>query len=283
MSGIGLVFGGGGAKGAYEIGAWKAICKMNINSSIRIYAGTSIGAINIALIQLLDYEQVSRLWLKNNMERIFAAGGINYKEIIDIIFNIRNGEKINFDGLLSRDGLTELLHKIGIDKLENLKYDFYATAVNISESSKNVNFIKPALDWYDGKKTGITEYINLKNRDYDFIEKMLLATSSLPIVYPPVEIEGNYYVDGGINDNLPIYPIYNRGFKKIIAVSTERMNKNILIKKFPHAEILLIHPSVYLGNLFNGTLNFNSRKLNQMYRLGYNDALNGIRKSGLYS
>ncbi len=283
MSGIGLVFGGGGAKGAYEIGAWKAICKTNINSSIRIYSGTSIGAINIALIQLMDCEQVSRLWLRNNIERIFAAGGINYKEIIDIIFNIRKGRKINFDGLLSREGLTELFHKIGIDKLENIKYDFYASAVNISESSKDVNFIKPALDWYDGRKTGVTEYINLKNRDYDFIEKMLLATTALPIVYPPVEIGGNYYVDGGVNDNLPIHPIYHRGFRKIIAVSTERINKNLLIKKFPLAEILLIHPSVYLGNLFNGTLNFNSRKLNQMYRLGFNDALNGIRKSGFYS
>lgn len=279
MTDVGLVLGGGGAKGAYEIGAWKAISQTGINNNVRICSGSSIGAINLALIQLMDIEQVSEIWLNNNLEKIFVSNGINFKEIIDIIMSIRNGGESDFEGLLSRDGLVELFDKIHLEKLENLKNDFYATVVNISESSKEVNFIKPALDWYDGRKTGITEYINLKNRDYEFIVNVLLATSAIPVVFPPVEIEERYYVDGGINDNLPIHPIYQRGYRKIIAISTERLNKNNLIKKYPLAEILLIHPSSYLGNMFNGTLNFNRQKIRQMFKLGYHDAMNGIKKS----
>lgn len=279
MDDVGLVLGGGGAKGAYEIGAWKAICSMKLDKNIRICSGSSIGAINLALIKLMDCDTIIQIWLNSNLEKIFVAGGLNYKEIIDIIISIRRGGKTDFDGLFSRDGIIELFSKINIEKLENMKDDFYAAVVNISESSNNINFIKPALDWYDGRKTGITEYINLKNRNCDFITNVLLATSAIPIVYAPVEIEGICYVDGGINDNLPIHPIYQRGIRKIIAISTERLNKNHLIKRYPSAEILLIHPSKYLGNLFNGTLNFNNQKLKQMYRLGFHDAMNGIKKS----
>jgi len=267
MTDICLVLGGGGAKGAYEIGAWKAISQTGLKDHIKKFSGTSIGAINCALIQIMSSEQIAEIWLNNNLEKIFVSGGINYKEIIEMIMNIRNGKKSDFDGILSRDGLIDLFDKFHIENLENSEYDFYVTVVNV---------LKTPEDSYDYKKPGITEYLNLKKSNNEYIRKVLLATSAIPIVYPPVEIEGRYYVDGGINDNLPINPIYQGGYRKIIAISTERLNKYNLIKKFPEAEILLIHPSRYLGNMFNGTLNFNRFKLKQAFNLGYYDAMNAI-------
>lgn len=281
MADIGLVLGGGGAKGAYEAGAWKALCNVGLNNHIRIYSGASIGALNCAFIKLMDCDEFSDFWLKYNLEKIFVYGGVNYGEIIEIIMNLRKGEKITFDGLFSRDGLIKLFEKVNIGKLENMKNDFYVNVVNISEIPEEMRLIKPALDWYDGRSTGKTEYINLKNKNAEFIQDMLLATSALPIIYPPVEIGGDYYIDGGINDNLPIHPLYKRGFRKIIAISTTRLNKHNVARKFPLAEIMLIHPSRYLGNLFSGTLNFNKQKIKQTYKLGYNDALNVIKKSNL--
>lgn len=279
MADIGLVLGGGGAKGAYEMGACKALSKTGLHNSIRAYSGTSIGAINCALLQLMNYEKSAEVWLGRNIEKIFVSGGINYKEILDIIMNFRKGKKNDFDGIFSRDGLINFFDKIHIYDLENMKNDLYVTVVDISDISENMRIIKPALDWYDGKKTGITKYINLKNTECDYIVKVLLATSAMPVIYPPVEIDGCYYVDGGINDNLPINPIYQRGYRRIIAISTDRINKYSLARKFPSAEILLVHPSGYLGNLFNGTLNFNRNKIRQIFKLGYNDAMNAIKRS----
>lgn len=276
MSDIGLVLGGGGAKGAYEMGAWKAICQLGLNDNIIIYAGTSIGALNCALIQIMGCDNAADVWLKYNLEKIFMSNGINYNDILDIIANIRMGKKTDFEGILSRDGLINLLEEL---KIEKIKRDFYVTVVNITRIPKEKRLIKPALDWYEGRRTGVTQYVNLKNTDKDYIIKVLSASSALPVIYTPVEINDQYYVDGGLNDNLPIMPIYQRGYRKIIAISCERVNYYNLMRKFPSTEILLIQPSRYLGNLLNGTLNFNKGKLNNSFKLGYYDAMNAIKRS----
>ena len=56
----GLVLEGGGAKGAYQIGAWKALKEAGVK--IKGVAGTSVGALNGALICMGDLEQAEKLW-----------------------------------------------------------------------------------------------------------------------------------------------------------------------------------------------------------------------------
>ena len=56
----GLVLEGGGAKGAWQIGAWKALKEAGVK--IRGVAGTSVGALNGALICMGDLERAENLW-----------------------------------------------------------------------------------------------------------------------------------------------------------------------------------------------------------------------------
>ncbi|MEG2720791.1 MAG: patatin-like phospholipase family protein, partial [Oscillospiraceae bacterium] len=70
MREYGLVLAGGGAKGAYQIGAWKALREMGITFSA--ITGVSIGAINGALIASGDFDKALELW--SNVE---VASGIN--------------------------------------------------------------------------------------------------------------------------------------------------------------------------------------------------------------
>ena len=56
----GLVLEGGGAKGAYQIGAWKALKEAGIH--IKGIAGTSVGALNGALIAMDDFEKAEKIW-----------------------------------------------------------------------------------------------------------------------------------------------------------------------------------------------------------------------------
>ena len=56
----GLVLEGGGAKGAYQIGAWKALREAGVR--IRGVALTSVGALNGALICMGDLEHAEKLW-----------------------------------------------------------------------------------------------------------------------------------------------------------------------------------------------------------------------------
>ena len=56
----GIVLEGGGARGSYQIGAWKALREAGIK--IRGIAGASVGALNGALICMDDLEKAEEIW-----------------------------------------------------------------------------------------------------------------------------------------------------------------------------------------------------------------------------
>ena len=56
----GLVLAGGGTKGAYQVGVWKALQELNIN--VTAIVGTSIGALNLALFLQDDIDSVIKMY-----------------------------------------------------------------------------------------------------------------------------------------------------------------------------------------------------------------------------
>lgn len=86
-------------------------------------------------------------------------------------------------GFLSLENMTDNLTKIlKINKFSELKIPFYAAAANIY--------------------TGEIKYFNQGD-----LVKIVQASSSIPVLFSPVEINGQLYVDGGLFDNLPIAPL----------------------------------------------------------------------------
>ena len=67
---IGLVLAGGGAKGAYQIGAFKALKELKIDKYISVLAGTSIGALNAMLLMQDDLELSENIWGTITREKI---------------------------------------------------------------------------------------------------------------------------------------------------------------------------------------------------------------------
>ncbi len=70
-------------------------------------------------------------------------------------------------------------------------------------------------------KTGMPKY--LSHKDYDpefFIKKVLRASSSLPLLCPPVYINGKCYLDGGISDSIPIRKAIADGYKNNVLILT---------------------------------------------------------------
>ena len=59
---FGIVFSGGGGKGAYEIGVWKALTETNLAEKVEAVAGTSVGALNAALFMAADVNVAEELW-----------------------------------------------------------------------------------------------------------------------------------------------------------------------------------------------------------------------------
>lgn len=129
---------------------------------------------------------------------VFIAAGKSPDEAMDLMkeHNIIDYAKVvmPINGLLSLENLEEILkEKITASSFEDLEIPFFATV--------------------SGLKSGKIQYI-----DSGELIPVIKASSSIPVLFSPVEIDGEEYVDGGLMDNLPIRPL-KECCEKIIAVS----------------------------------------------------------------
>ena len=85
---IALVLSGGGAKGAYQIGVWKALDEYHVSERISVVSGTSVGSLNAALFAAGDYEAARNLW--NNEVGFYSFLMPNLNNLSDIVSYVQN-------------------------------------------------------------------------------------------------------------------------------------------------------------------------------------------------
>ena len=90
-----IVLSGGGSKGSYQIGVWKALRKLHIKYDI--VTGTSVGALNGALMVQNKFHKAIKLWSKINMELLFGDEATNSTKIKDVL-NMYRLVAVNLSG-----------------------------------------------------------------------------------------------------------------------------------------------------------------------------------------
>lgn len=234
----------------------------------------------MALIQLVSIDEAVYIW-KNEINKILFNQSINKAEILSII-NTVNYKSCNTDAYLrDRMNLVGFLDKINAANLAYSNNVLYAACTDVTQENKQYNVRKMSDAWYRESTYGKATYFQLNNQTKDMIYKILLASSAIPLVYNPVPINGRYYADGGLVDNIPIYPISYISNNNIIVISCNNINNNKLIKKFPTSSFYIIKPSKNLGNLITGTLNFSKEKISYMINLGFSDGIDYLKKYNL--
>jgi NTE family protein len=261
MSKIGLVFAGGGGKGAYQIGVWKALKAFGIDEKISAVSGTSIGALNAMLFLQGKYYEAEDIWINTSQEKMLP---IDEKLLLRIMIcakksknNVRNlldmEEELKQYGTVSRDGLNELIEK-----------DFdYKT---ISDSDKECYICCTEVSDIRA------EYFNIKDFDEHSFKTLLYATSAIPMVFERENIDGKYYMDGALTDNVPVKPLYDMGCNIIIVVyfdKRRRIDKSL----YPNSKIIELLPSKDLGGWLRGTLNFSKHDSIDRILEGYKDVV----------
>lgn len=263
MKDYALVLAVGGAKGAYQIGAWRAMRELGADKLIGAVAGTSVGALNGALFVSGELKKANTLWESIEHEDILTPfkdeahterGGF----LFSLINDINRVISIDKTGIFSRSGLSKIIK-------ENLNFK----AVRKSRLLLYITLFN--------RNTANAEYIKVTSKDSDeHIEKLLLASSAIPVVFGSEEIGGNSYYDGGLSDNCPVKPLYDAGFRKFIVVWLTHDVEFLLFEnsvKFSDAEFVNIIPSEDQGNFLTGTLDFSSSGIAHRIELGYSDAL----------
>lgn len=259
----GLVLEGGGAKGSYHMGVYKAILEEGIN--IKAVAGTSIGALNGALIVQGDYELSLKLWNEIAYSDIIQANEEEINRLLNAKLNLEEIKHLSKKvfSLISDRGFDigpfkEMLKTyIDEDKIRNSEMDFGIVTINLTDLIPLEVFVE---DIPEGS-----------------LEDFLLASSYLPI-FKFERLGGKIYLDGGFYDNLPFKLLQKKGYKKLILVRTHAKG---FIRKPPKDEnMIIISPSRDIGRSFICDID----KAKENIDMGYYDALKVFRglKGDLY-
>lgn len=263
MKKLGLVFAGGGGKGSYQIGVWKALKLLGIEKFVTGIAGTSIGALNSIMFAQNRYDSGEMVWFNTSQEKMMP---VDTKLIIrnflylnkcknDMAKILAYADTLDEDGVLSRVGLLNTINEnIDIELLKTKDIPCFITCTRIPELK--------------------AEYFELRNflDSKEELIDLLYATTAIPLVFNKVKIGNDYYMDGGIIDNVPIKPLYERDFDIIIVVYFNRKDK-IDKSLYPNSKIIEITPAKPLGGWITGTFNFSRQASIDKIIEGYKDTI----------
>ncbi len=258
----GLVLEGGGAKGAYHVGAFKALRELGIE--IRGIAGTSIGAINAALMVQGDYELLEKVWNGLDSYELFD---LDEKAVVDL--RNMNLQEINFSYLLHQS--KEILNNRGLDtsRIREL-FDNYVDEDKIRSS--HIDFGIVTVDITDKKPLELYIEDIPRGKLNDF----LIASANLP-AFRIDEMDGKKYLDGGFYNNLPIDLLCKKGYKDIIAVRTMGVG---IVRRVKEKDVRITYIQPVEGGLggITGGLDFNREKAKHDIKLGYFDTMKVFKK-----
>ncbi|MFZ3101057.1 MAG: patatin-like phospholipase family protein [Desulfitobacteriaceae bacterium] len=254
---LGLALEGGGAKGAFHMGAVKAYFDEGYHFDG--VTGTSIGALNGAIIAQGDFEIGYQWWqgmdiaFLLDIDKIQIQNFLNRKIDKDVLVYLFSKLKdiVENRGLDTKK-IRETLDNIVVEeKLRASKIDFGLVTVSVSD-------LKPLELYKEDIPLG-------KLVDY------LMASANFP-AFKIEPIEGKFYIDGGFYDNCPINLLIRKGYKEVIAIRTLGMG---LTRKLEDAEVKVtnIIPSEDLGRI----LNFDQNLIQINLKMGYFDAMRIIK------
>ena len=200
----GLALEGGGTKGAYQLGAFKAFKDLGIKFTG--VSGSSIGALNAAFLVQEDFDAMEDIWLNHDYKSFMNIDedtyekyknlemtAKNFHDVADLINKARKHEGIDITPL--RELLKE---KIDEEKIRNSKFDFgLATA------------------YWDRKIFPTPLYIEdiPKGKLVDY----LIASASLPI-FNLDKIDDKLYLDGMFCESIPINMLVKKGYDDIVVI-----------------------------------------------------------------
>lgn len=258
---IGLVLEGGGVKGAYELGALIALTEKGY--SFNAITGTSIGALNGAVMVSQGIEKLAGYWEEAKYCPIFdfdedTVARFRQKDF-DLDLIIATGKKLMSAREIIKKSYEHTLEFVYKRLNED---DIRASAIDFGCVTYNISDMEP----FEAMKKDIPHG---KLIDY------IVASACFPI-FPPKQIDGKKYIDGGVYDNMPVNLLARTGCKEMIVVRTNPDTKQPK-RRIEHDDlnILYITPSANLGR----AMAFSPERIENLKQLGYADALRIVEEA----
>ncbi len=247
----GIVLEGGGAKGAYQVGAWQALKEAGIK--IKGIAGTSVGALNGAMMCMDDLERAERVWSHltysqvmdvedQKMERLLEGDTPFWEALSDV------AKKMGEGGLDITPLKNLILEVVDEEKIRNSPVELYIKTFSVDELKE--------LD------------IDLRRVEPGYMKDLLLASAYIYPLFKNEKLHGRKYIDGGAINNVPLDSLVDRGYQDIIMIRIFGIGREKRVKIPEGTQIFTIEPRVNLGNI----IDFNPEKSRRNMKIGYYDA-----------
>lgn len=257
-----LVLGGGGAKGSYQMGVWKALREREIGFDVIV--GTSIGALNGAMMAQNDFETADELWNTIEYKRLFGEerrGDIRtINSTLDMVKFALNDAVL--EGRVDSAPLERLVKEaVDEQKIRASKSAFGLVAVELP-------IFRPVTPM-------VSEIPNGE------LYRYLMASSACFPVFSPYDIGGIRYIDGGYYDNVPINFAIEQGADEIIAVDLDGVGFIREPKNAEAVSVTRIFSHWDLGAVFD----FDQNVFTRNRKLGYFETLKafGEREGSYYT
>lgn len=193
---VAIVLSGGGPLGALQVGALRALFEHGIRPDI--VTGTSVGAVNAASLAFNPtpegVDEMERQWRSLGEDDLFPGGRFRASWARMFV----RGSKI-----FESSGLRRMIETtLGPDsKIDDAVVPLGIVATDLETGAERVFTSGPLTD-------------------------AVLASAAMPGVYPPVEIGGRMYTDGGVSNNVPIAPAVEMGATTLYVLnSTSHTNQ----------------------------------------------------------
>ncbi|SCI71234.1 NTE family protein rssA [uncultured Clostridium sp.] len=252
----GLVLEGGGTKGAYQIGAYKALRELGIE--FKGVAGTSIGALNGAYIVQDNIEVLEDIWTNYDYTHFMDVDEETYHSIKNIDFTPKN-----LNMVISLINKARKNQGIDISPFRNL----LEKTINedlIRNSNKDFGLV--TVMW-DGKIVPNPMFI--ENIPKGKLLDYLIASASLPI-FKLDKLDDKLFLDGVFHNNIPVSLLREKGYEDIVVIRLiDDLFGKVNLNHHKDMNMKVIVPSEYLG----GCLNVDSDNVHKNIKLGYMDAM----------
>lgn len=232
----GIVFSGGGGKGAYQIGVWKYLHELGIDQKIHGVSGASVGALNSLLFLQGDYQKAEHVWANIRQEDFTYRAEEQEKqqakfsqllcsELMDLLTGgssfvchvptYADAIKTLIKQLQSPsetcDDFIDFCSLFSQQRLREIIQDNVDPTAALSNASDKIVYSMAC------KIPRIAYPCCWSNRPFAEIQELVLASAAMPFVYPFHVFDGRLCIDGGFVDNIPVSPLV-KDFHHIIVI-----------------------------------------------------------------
>ena len=246
-----LVLGGGGAKGAYEVGAIAALDELGIKAGSVF--GTSVGALHAAMYAQGSMDAAAALWDNIRLSDVVSEESLAIADDAENIFD--HPEKL-------LEFITRYAQKKGVDVYPLM--DILHKLIDedkIRRSGVHLGIVTtrfPSLAMVEKR---------LEEMETGSLIDWLMASASCFPIFPMKQVGGDRYIDGGFCDNTPVEMAVRSGTRDIVAIDIGKHRSHTQYDRRPN--ITYIRTSQPLGGLL--TLDSALSARNRI--LGYNDVM----------